>query len=265
MPITAFQREVFATLRRSRSPDSFVFGATVLNASSNTPRYSRDIDLCHDVEIAVAESAAADEAALVAAGYTVTWQLRQPMFQRATITRQDGSVKLEWVYDSAFRFYPVEEDAELGWRLHFADAATNKLLALSGRAEPRDFVDAIHLHETYLSLGALAWAAAGKDEGLNPRLILDLADRFARYRQADIDSLHLAAPLSLPDLKARWTQAIESGRQLIEALPAAEVGCLYLDPMTRDPLTPDPNSPLFEALIRHHGSVGGSWPRMPLD
>jgi hypothetical protein len=72
MPLTAFQHEVFATLRQSRSPNSFVFGATVLNAAAKTPRYSRDIDLCHDLETAVAESAAADEAALVAAGYTVS-------------------------------------------------------------------------------------------------------------------------------------------------------------------------------------------------
>lgn len=234
----------------------------MLNATAATPRYSRDIDLCHDLETAVAESAAADEAALLAAGYAVTWQLRQPMFQRATVTRQDGSVKLEWVYDSAFRFYPVEPDAELGWRLHFADAATNKMLALSGRAEPRDFVDALHLHETYLSLGTLAWAAAGKDEGLNPLLILDLADRFARYRQADIDSLHLAAPLSLPELKAQWSQAIEAGRQLIEQLPAEEIGCLYLDPLTNRPVSPVPGSPGMQHLIRHHGSVGGSWPQM---
>lgn len=260
MPLTTFQREVFSTLRRSRSPESFVFGATVLNATDDTPRYSRDIDLCHDIESAVAESAGADEAALVAAGYSVTWQLRQPMFHRATVTRHDGSVKLEWVYDSAFRFYPVEPDDELGWRLHFADAATNKLLALSGRAEPRDFVDAIHLHETYLSLGTLAWAAAGKDEGLNPRLILDLADRFARYRQADIDSLHLSHSLSLPDLKERWATAIEAGRSVVENLPPEEVGCLYLDPETSQPVTPDPASVAFPSLLRHRGSVGGSWP-----
>jgi hypothetical protein len=260
MPITAFQREVFATLRSSRSPESFVFGATVLNAAEHTPRYSRDIDLCHDIETAVAESAHADEGALTAAGYTVSWQLRQPLFYRATVTRHDGSVKLEWVYDSAFRFYPVEPDEELGWRLHFADAATNKLLALSGRAEPRDFVDAIHLHETYLTLGALAWAAAGKDEGLNPRLILDLADRFARYRQADIDSLHLTQALSLPELKAKWTAAIDEGRDLVEKLPAEEVGCLYLNPETHQPVTPDPTSSAFPSLLRHQGSVGGSWP-----
>lgn len=261
MPLTTFQREVFATLRRSRSPESFVFGATVLNAAERTPRYSRDIDLCHDVEVAVAESACADENALLAAGYNVTWQLRQPMFHRATVTRHDGSVKLEWVFDSAFRFFPVEPDEELGWRLHFADAATNKLLALSARAEPRDFVDAIHLHETYLSLGSLAWAAAGKDEGLNPRLILDLADRFARYRQSDIDSLHLTQPLSLPELKAKWITAVEQGRELVEALPADEVGCLYLDPTTTLPVNPSADSQDFGGLIRHRGSVSGSWPR----
>lgn len=164
--------------------------------------------------------------------------------------------------DSAFRFYPVEPDEELGWRLHFADAATNKLLALSGRAEPRDFVDAIHLHENYLSLGTLAWAAAGKDEGLNPRLILDLADRFARYRQSDIDSLHLATPFSLLDLKARWSIAIEEGRQLVEKLPAAEIGCLYLDPQTNSPISPIPGSPYLDKLVRHFGSVGGSWPQV---
>ena len=260
MPLTAFQREVFATLRRSRSPESFVFGATVLNAAEDTPRYSQDIDLCHDVGIAVAKSASADESALLAAGYTVAWQLRQPTFHQATVTRYDGSVKLEWVYDSAFRFYPVEPDAELGWRLHFADAATNKLLAMAGRAEPRDFVDAITLHANYLNLGALAWAAAGKDEGLNPRLILDLADRFAHYRQSDIDALHLSAPLKLPELKAKWRLAIEEGRQLIEGLPPGEIGCLYLDSVSRQPVNPDTTSTTFPTLVRHYGSIGGSWP-----
>ncbi len=260
MPLTPFQREVFATLLRSRSPDSFVFGATVLNAAPDTPRYSDDIDLCHDSEQAVAESAAADEAALAQAGYTVQWYLRLPTFHRAEITRADGRVKLDWVHDSAFRFFPVEPDEELGYRLHRFDAATNKLLALSARSEARDFVDALHLDATYVSLGALAWAAAGKDEGLNPRLILDLAERFARYRQADIDALHLTARLVLPELKSRWTDALSRARHLVDALPAEEVGCAYLDPATRAPITPEPTVEAFRKQIRHPGTVGGAWP-----
>jgi hypothetical protein len=262
MPITAFQRAVFATLRLGRSPESFVFGATILNAGADTPRYSRDIDLCHDVEQAVAQCALADEAALVAAGYTVHWQLRLPTFHRAEITRADGGVKLEWVHDSAYRFFPVEPDDELGYRLHRFDAATNKLLALAARSEARDFVDALHLDAHYISLGALAWAAADKDQGLNPRLVLDLADRFARYRQSEIDALHLAAPLLLPELKQQWRAALERGRSLVETLPVEEIGCAYLDPNTREPVTPDPTASGFTALIRHHGTVGGAWPRV---
>jgi hypothetical protein len=260
MPLTEFQREVFATLRLHRSPDSFIFGATVIHAAPETPRYSQDIDLCHDVAAAVAETAAADAAALTGAGYSITWQLQQPTFHRATVRRAEGSVKLEWVYDSAWRFYPVEPDPELGYRLHFFDAATNKLLALSGRAEPRDFVDAIHLHHTYLNLGTLAWAAAGKDGGLNPHLILDLAERFARYRQEEIDALHLTKPLSLPELKAQWRIALAEGRALVDQLPAEESGCAYLDPASLKPMSPDPTSPQFSKLQRHFGSVGGTWP-----
>lgn len=105
--------------------------------------------------------------------------------------------------------------------------ATNKLLALAGRSKAR-FVDALHLDATYVSLGALAWAAAGKDQGLNPRSIIELANRFAHYRQEEIDRLQLTAPLSLPELKQRWLEALDRARVLIEVLPAEEVGCAYL-------------------------------------
>lgn len=260
MPLTEFQREVFATLRRNRSPDSFVFGAIVLNAAADTPRYSKDIDLCHDTEEAVATSAEADAAALTAAGYQVQWVHRVSTFVRAEILRNDHMVKLEWVFDSAFRFFPVEADDELGYRLHHFDAATNKLLALAGRSKVRDFVDAIHLDASYVSLGALAWAAAGKDQGLNPKAIIELANRFAHYRQEEIDRLQLTAPLSLPDLKLRWLDALDRARRLIEALPAEEVGCAYLDPVTRVPVTPEPDSAGFRDLVRHQGTVGGAWP-----
>lgn len=216
--------------------------------------------MCHDTEEAVAASASADEAALLGAGYDVQWKMRVPTFARARVTRHDGAVTLEWVFDSAFRFFPVEADDELGYRLHQFDAATNKLLALAARSKARDFVDAIHLDASYVSLGALAWAAAGKDAGLNPIAIIEQANRFARYRQEEIDALHLTAPLSLPELKSRWLDAIERAKSLTKALPAEEVGCAYLDPITRVPVTPDPGSSSFAGLIRHQGTVGGAWP-----
>ena len=66
-------------------------------------------------------------------------------------------------HDSAFWFFPVQADAEFGFVLHTLDGATNKLLALAGRGELRDYLDVLFLKRNVLSLGALAWAACGKD------------------------------------------------------------------------------------------------------
>jgi hypothetical protein len=42
---------------------------------------------------------------------------------------------------------------------------TNKLLALVGRVEVRDWIDIIESSERIQPLGYLAWAACGKDPG----------------------------------------------------------------------------------------------------
>ena len=261
MPLTSFQKTVFQIIRDQRSPESYVYGAIALHHGEESPRYSRDIDLCHDLAESVARSADQDGLALIQAGFSITWLIQQPTFQRATIQMADDEVILEWVADSAFRFFPIEPDPELGYRLHRFDAATNKILALAGRAEPRDFVDALHLHQGYLSLGSLAWAASGKDEGLNPQLILELADRFAHYRQVDIDILALTVPLNITMLKERWRAAIREALDLVDRLPPNEIGAAYLDSQgnvteaTPELLPPSSRSP-------YYGSVGGAWPRL---
>src|SRR5262249_5029675 len=56
-----------------------------------------------------------------------------------------------------------------GYVLHLADIATNKALAAAGRREPRDILDLLLIHERYLPLGAVAWAAIAKDSGFTPR------------------------------------------------------------------------------------------------
>jgi len=143
--------------------------------------------------------------------------------------------------------------------LFHADAATNKLLALAGRSEIRDFVDILYLHDNFLSLGALAWAACGKDPGFTPEFLLDHAGRHVSYTQADLDRLELSSPLNLRELKIKWLRAEEEARALISALPASEIGCLYLD---RDgaPVPPKPDSSEFSSLIRHSGCLRGAWP-----
>jgi hypothetical protein len=170
-------------------------------------------------------------------------------------------VKIEWVFDSAFRFFPVVPDPLLGYRLHDADLAVNKALAGAGRLVIRDYIDLIYLHRSYLELGALAWAATGKDPGLSPLLILNELNRHTRYQPEDLAEVRLREPVSLPSLKIEWLEMLRGARDLVSRLPAADVGCLYLDGAGQ-PVTPDPDADSFAGLTRHFGRLKGSWPRV---
>ena len=233
----------------------------MLHRDPASPRYSGDIDLFHDEVRLVAENAERDVATLRAAGLVIEWAARSESFHRAWVVDGAQRLKIEWVFDSAFRFFPVEPDPLLGYRLHPADLAVNKLLAAAGRTVIRDFLDVLHLHETYLSLGILAWAATGKDPGLSPLFILNELVRTSRYRPEDLAVVELARPVSVGELKQKLLAAVREAEDLIGRLPAVEVGCLYLDAAGR-PVTPDPQAPDFAGLGRHFGSLRGSWPRV---
>ena len=59
----------------------------------------------------------------------------------------------------------------------------NKVLAMAGRREPRDYYDVVRLHQSGVPLAALAWAAPAKDPGFTPELIIDEINRNSNYRE----------------------------------------------------------------------------------
>jgi hypothetical protein len=255
------EREVLRLLAGQRNPDSYVGGATVLHQNADSPRASEDVDFFHDSEEAVDRCSADDVRLLRAAGFEVETQRHNPGFVRGILRRGGQQTKLEWVHDSAFRFFPIEPDPELGWRLNFWDAATNKLLAFAGRMKVRDYLDVMFLHEQHLHLAALAWAAAGKDPGMNAEWIIDWGGRQARLRDDEAGKLRLTRPVDFVALRKKWTFASEEALALVAKLPVTERGCFYLDAAGK-PVCPDPDSPDFAKLTRHYGSIKGAWPRI---
>jgi len=259
MPIGPFEQQVLGLLAAHRNPESYIGGATVLNQSPDSARRSEDIDVFHDTESALRDALDKDLPLLEKNGYQVRTLFSTPSFHRAVVKKCQQATKLEWLYDSAFRFFPIEPDSKLGYRLNFWDAATNKVLAGVGRREIRDYMDLIELHQSQLSLGALVWAAAGKDPGLNPHFICNELARTHRYSPPEYESLHMN-PVDPEDARKQWRDALSEAEILFDTvLKDAPFGCFFLD-VNRKPQCPTMES--LSALTPHAGSLGGCWPQV---
>jgi hypothetical protein len=261
MPIGPFEKKLLQLIASNRNPESYVGGATVLNRTDDSPRTSEDIDVFHDSESSLSQGVDADVALLRDQGFNVEILLERPSFYRARISEEKHSTKMEWVQDSAFRFFPVQEDDVMGYRLHHWDAATNKVLAGAGRAVIRDYADLLYLHTSSLSLGALIWAAAAKDPGLNPDFIHGELMRVQRYDAEKYNSLKLTHPPDPVAWKKTWLQGMHEAKELIEFLfeSDAPYGCFFLNEQG-DPQTP--NADTLDQLTPHFGSLRGCWPQI---
>lgn len=257
MPLTPFQRAVAVLLSSQRSFDSYLAGGAALHIEPNSIRYSNDLDYFNDSAERVASAFAADRRALQDAGCIVEVAIERDGFVRAIVKRGAESTKVEWVHDTAWRFLPVVHSDIAGYCLHPIDLAINKILALVGRDEARDFLDTLHVHDCILSLGALIWAGAGKDPGFTPTMLLGMLRRRGRYRPEDFARLQLVTAPSLPELKSKWLDALEQAERFIASRPAHELGCLYFSPLLgRFPSVPDG----IDDLVPHYGRPGGVLP-----
>ena len=153
------------------------------------PRTSEDIDIFHSREEAAAKAALADTALLAEAGFAIEWLRREAGIHTAAVRRRGESVRLEWVRDSDFRFFPLVRDDLFGYTLHVADIATDKAMAAAGRQAPRDVLDLLDIHERHLPIGAVVWAAVEKAPGFTPEGLIAEIRRNARYRADDYAAL----------------------------------------------------------------------------
>ena len=259
MPLGDFEKSILRLLAANRNPESYVAGATVFLRREDSHRQSQDIDIFHDTVQSLKKAATQDATVLQANGYTLNWADTQETLHRATVSKDGRSTKMDWAHDSAFRFFPVQPDPDFGFVLHPLDGATNKVLALAGRGELRDYLDVLFLHRNVLSLGALVWAACGKDAGFTPQYLIEEAQRLAHYPAVRLNSLLLSEPVDLVESKRQWLGAVAEAQTLFLKLPPEDVGCLYLDAQGQG-VTPDPTSSGFVLCRRHFGSVRGAWP-----
>jgi hypothetical protein len=259
MPLTDFQRRLAQLLSNNRTEDSHLAGGAALHLQPNSKRYSNDLDYFHDSEERVATAFSDDRALLQEHHYAVDVDINQPGYIRATVKKGSAATSVEWAHDSAWRFLPPIKNEVVGFQLHPIDLAINKLLALAGRDEARDFLDILMIDQEVLPLGALCWAAVGKDPGFSPRSLLELLKRRGKYRPEDFKRLHLSEEVDLQDLKKRWLAALARAEHFIDSQDPSEIGCLFYDRQSEDFVAPDPRDQSSN-IVPHYGRPGGVLP-----
>ncbi len=268
MVLTSLQRRICQLIAESRvrSGESYVAGGVALNEILAGDRISRDIDLFHDTEEAVAQAFDADRRLLESRSFSVRVLRERPSFVEAEVAGEGSVVLLQWTRDSAFRFFPLVSHVDFGLMLHPFDLATNKVLALVGRIEARDWVDVLLCHERLQRFGYIVWGACGKDPGFNPEAILELAMRSSRYTAEEIGALDFAgSPPDAAQLSRTWRAAVAEAHEIASALPPAEAGHCVLG-ADGQLFSGDPSA-IEKALTRgeirfHAGRIRGAFPEV---
>lgn len=268
MALTELQRDILRLLAPSRlARESFVAGGVALSTQLETARRSRDVDLFHDTIEALAATVVADRDLLSAAGFEIQFTREAPTFAEAMVHRDRESTLIQWVHDSAYRFFPLQIDAVLGLTLHPLDLATNKVLAMAGRLEARDFVDLVACNDRLQPLGYLVWAACGKDPGYGPGALLQDIQRAGSYTQAELDLLEFEGPTpNAASLAKSWHEMLRTAHYICDLLPIDEIGtCVVGRDGELCRLAPEQLEEALAAgtLLFHRGTIGGAWPSFP--
>ena len=267
MALTEQQEVILRLLARNRieNPESYVAGGLALNYKLDTPRLSRDIDIFHDSNKAMVRSWEMDRDTLVANGFDVKPMRILEYFIEAEVSKDGRRMEVQWGTDSAYRFFPLQPDPVVGFTLHPLDLAANKLSALVGRTDPRDWIDVITAIRELQPFACLLSAACGKDPGFSPTSMLEYVAR-RRYNQVEIDEKIIPkGTYDAGELCRFWHEAVESTRKVLVDFPRAEVGKAV---MTKDgKLFKGDDEALRSALAAgelefHEGTIGGAWPRI---
>jgi hypothetical protein len=268
MALTEFQRTLCRLIAANHLErgEAYVAGGVALNLLTEGKRISRDIDLFHDTLEALDATWQADRRLLEHYDYELRSIHERPGYVEAVVAKGQDAILVQWTRDSAFRFFPLLQHEELGLVLHPFDLATNKVLALAGRLEIRDWIDMITCHEQIQPLGYLVWAACGKDPGFSPLTIMEEAGRSGHYTNAELEGLSFEGPApDIADLLRKWHLMVREACEIVKVLPAGQVGTCVLQrrgDFYRGSLAQLKRDVAAKDLVFHSGRIRGAYPQI---
>jgi hypothetical protein len=199
--LTELQQEVARLLAALPEATGFALaGGGALIVRGDVDRGTKDLDFFAPPPSQVERLLPAFEETVTAAGMTLEVQQAASGFARLIVRRGDDTVSVDLGTDGRIR--PVEPSA-LGPVLAGEELAADKLLALFGRAEARDFVDVLALEARY-GLDRMCQLALEKDRGFRRDVLAVMLDRFDRLSPEDF-AVDQETYLRLQDAVQRWS------------------------------------------------------------
>ena len=232
MALTAIQRQVAKVLQPFRTEQSYVAGGAALN--QDWPRLSDDMDIFHDRRNRLPTMTKPEIAALRDAGFTVEITVEDNLVVEAIVRRGGNETKVQWFddHETSKRFFPAAVDDELGFRLHQADVAVNKVLCASRRREARDAVDVVNIVRNYAPLGPLVWAAVAKDNSSPPSMLQGLRSKLLSFSDEELRAVRMedGHETTRDEIREIIPQALDDAYAYCDEMaPQDYGGCLFVD------------------------------------
>lgn len=170
-------------------------GGAALIVRGDVDRRTRDLDFFGPSPVAVDRLVPAAEQALLDDGLRVRREIDHRGFARLLVNDDEDRTEVDLGSDA--RLFPVDEGPGFPL-LSGEELAVDKLLALFGRAEARDFVDLMAVADRY-GLERLLDLAAEKDRGFDAKVFVEMLSRLDRLPRAEFplddrryEALHVA-------------------------------------------------------------------------
>jgi hypothetical protein len=177
--LTPLQEQVASIVAGLAEAENFALaGGAALITRGEIQRETRDLDFFGLAPDDVDRLVPAVDRALQEAGLVVRRVQVSPGFARLIVESGDHSTELDLGADA--RLFPVEPHHPAP-TLSGEELAVDKILAVFGRAEARDFVDLAAVEARY-GLDRLFELAAEKDHGFTREMFAEMAGRFSRLR-----------------------------------------------------------------------------------
>jgi Nucleotidyl transferase AbiEii toxin, Type IV TA system len=206
-PLQELVAEIIAGLDEAR--DFALAGGGALIVRGDIQRQTRDLDFFGLTANAVDRLLPAVVRALGAAGLVVHHIQESPGFARLIVESGSDRTELDLCTDA--RLFPAEPGSPAPL-LSSEELAVDKVLAVFGRAEARDFADLMAVEPRY-GLARLCQLAAEKDRGFLLGVFADMLVQFGRLRREEFE-LDDAKYEQLRRTVERWHEmAIELARR----------------------------------------------------